>query len=359
MLQFTDTFLIDRVRRTSDGYLAAVARIARIGIQVYTGDEVGKPELPMVRIFRPADEVFHADSMASFAHRPVTNDHPPVLVDAKNWKQFARGQTGDKVARDGEFVAVPMLVMDGTTINDIESGKKELSAGYGCELEWTPGVHDGQEYDAIQRSIRANHVAVVDRARGGADLRITDGAQTMNLVKATIDGISIDTTESGKQAIEKLTADIATLRASASTAATAHSAALATKDSEIATLKGATMTDAALDARVAERADLFTVAKALAPTLNPAGMSDAEIRKAVVTAKRGADFIAGKDTAYVNAAFDFIVADGKSGNTGAPDAARAAIMSMDFGGVTVGDAAKQEEDARARMIERMKKKKAA
>jgi hypothetical protein len=171
-----DNFTMDGVRRTSDGYLAAFARVARTGIQVYKGAELGRPDLDTVRVFRPADEVFSADALKSFAHRPVTLKHPSVPVTARNWKKFAGGQTGDEVVRDGEFVRVPMVMMDQALIDAYEKqGVKELSMGYSTDIKWTAGVTDaGEPYDAVQTSIRGNHLAVVPVARGGDQLRIGD-----------------------------------------------------------------------------------------------------------------------------------------------------------------------------------------
>ena len=47
-----------KIRTTADGYLVATPRIARTGIQIYNGAEVGRPEMPQVRIYRPPEEVF-------------------------------------------------------------------------------------------------------------------------------------------------------------------------------------------------------------------------------------------------------------------------------------------------------------
>src|SRR5690606_15489766 len=121
-------------RRTKDGYLVADARVARTGIQQYLGSELGKPELPIVRVYRPEESVFHADAMLSYAYRPMTNDHPAEPVTADNWRDVAVGQTGGEVARDGDFVRVPLVLMDATAIADYEAGKRELSMGYEAEI---------------------------------------------------------------------------------------------------------------------------------------------------------------------------------------------------------------------------------
>ena len=171
-----DAFVIDGVRRTADGYLAAHAKVARTGIQIYKGSELGRPELDKVRVYRPPEEVFHADALKSFTHRPVTLKHPNVPVTARNWKKFAGGQTGDEVVRDGEYVRVPMVMMDQALIDAYEKrGIKELSMGYSTDIQWRTGVTDaGESYDAVQTAIRGNHLAIVPAARGGDQLRIGD-----------------------------------------------------------------------------------------------------------------------------------------------------------------------------------------
>jgi hypothetical protein len=175
-VQLTDSFVVDDVRRTADGYLTAFARVARTGIQEYRGAELGRPELDKVRVYRPEAEVFNADALRSFAHRPVTLKHPPVPVTAKNWRKYAGGQTSDEVVRDGEFVRVPLVMMDQGLIDAYEKdGVRELSMGYSTDIQWRTGVTDaGEEYDAVQTAIRGNHLAVVPVARGGKDLRIGD-----------------------------------------------------------------------------------------------------------------------------------------------------------------------------------------
>lgn len=187
-----DEVVIDdgaNVRFTDDGYLVACPRVARTGIQLYKGAECGKPDQDVVRVYRPHDSVFATDALHSFAHRPVTLDHPAVPVTADNWKKFAVGQTGDEVLRDGDTVRVPMVLMDKEAIEDYKAGKNQLSMGYTCDIEWVAGVSpEGEPYDAIQRNIRGNHLAIVKAARGGSQLRIGD-AKT----EVSVDHVVINT----------------------------------------------------------------------------------------------------------------------------------------------------------------------
>lgn len=171
------SFVLDGVRKTKDGYLAAYANVARTGIQLYKGSELGRPDLDVVRVYRPPNEVFDKAALKSMAHRPVTLNHPSEVVDAKNWKKYAKGHTGDEILRDGDHVRVPMVLMDAEAIKAVENGTRELSMGYSTDLKWNAGItEDGQPYDAVQTEIRANHLALVPVARGGSKLRFGDAA---------------------------------------------------------------------------------------------------------------------------------------------------------------------------------------
>jgi hypothetical protein len=163
------------VRITADGYLVASPRIARTGIQLYSGHEIGREDLAQVRVYRPAEQVFDKAAMSSLAWRPVTLEHPDDAITAKNWKQHAVGHIAGEVARDGEYIRVPLALMDHDAIAEVQNGRAQLSVGYGAKLVWGDGkTPDGEPYDAMQTEIRANHVAIVKLARGGDKLKIGD-----------------------------------------------------------------------------------------------------------------------------------------------------------------------------------------
>lgn len=329
-MQFTDAVTVAGTRRRDDGYLVADARIARTGIQTYLGSEVGMPDKATVRVYRPGSEVFHADTLKSAAHRPVTNDHPPELVNSTNWKDFAVGQTGDEVQGEAIFIRVPLMVSDEAAIRDIENGKRELSAGYTCDLDFTAGTTpSGEAYDAIQKNIRLNHVAIVAAGRAGSQVRIGDGAvqwgaspvndatpekeTPMTLKTVTVDGIPVEVTDQGATVIATLQQRIADAAKKAAETDTAHAAAiaakdkdLATKDAEIDALKAKVLSDADLDKRVAARAELITLAGKIAKDVKTEGLSDAAIKKAVVLAKVGNAAVKDKSDDYIAARFDIL-----------------------------------------------------
>lgn len=340
-MQFTDTVTIEGTRIRGDGYLVADARVARTGIQRYLGSEVGRPDLPFVDVYRPPEEVFSNDSMASFAHIPVTDDHPSTAVTSDNWKKLAVGQTSDEIARDGDKLRIPLMVSDGAAIKKVQDGKRELSAGYQCELVWGDGVtEDGKPYQAKQTNIRANHVAIVQRGRAGKDVRIGDSASkwgtapitnahdketTMNLRTVVVDGLSVETTDQGAQAIDKLQKDVARLIADSAKKDDENAKALEKKDGEMSALQaklddalGKVLDQAAIDKLVADRVALEATAAQIAKDVKPLGLSDAALKQAVVKAKLGDKLPAERlaDQAYIDARFDILAEDaGKAQDT--------------------------------------------
>lgn len=362
---FTDSIAVSGARRTDDGYLVAEARVARVGIQDYLGTEIdpdnehGLRDKPIVRVYRPEASVFHSDAMRSYAYRPMTNDHPGGDgVNSQNWKDVAIGNTGGEVIRDGQFVKVPLVLMDQSAISDYESGKRELSMGYGAEVIFQDGVSpEGESFDVSLGPMKMNHLALVDKARGGLELRIGDnkpkptGGHDMAdaLRKLLVDGLTIEVTEQGAQAIEKLNTKLADAATATKALSDAHAIALAGKDNDLSKLqaalddaKGKVLTDAQIDARVKERADLIGTAKTIADG-DYSGKSPDEIRKAVVLAKLGDAAIKDKPDAYIAARFDILVEDA------AKDPVRAHLIQQD-GKPQAG----AHIDARAKMLADLK-----
>jgi hypothetical protein len=209
-VELQETLLLDEadLKITGDGYLVATPRVARTGIQEYRGWEVGKPDVSVVKVYRPETEVFSQDSASSFAHRPVTLGHPKELVTAQNWKELSIGQTGGDIIRDGQFIRISMSVMDAVGIKKINRGAKQISAGYVAELVDEKGTtDDGQPYDMVQTNIRVNHVAFVAAARGGSQLVIGDAepeeVRPMSTKTVLVDGIKLEVPETAAAVIER------------------------------------------------------------------------------------------------------------------------------------------------------------
>lgn len=312
-MEFYDTAPLSSVRRTADGYLVADVRVARTGIQTYRGSELGLPHLEMLRVYRPEEAVFDAASLRTYAHRPVTRGHPDKNVSSKNWRDLSVGILGGEVVRDGQYVRVPLMLMDEDVISLVESGaEREVSMGYTASLELSDGVTpEGEPYDAVMSGLRMNHVAVCRQARGGSELRIGDNTKEQampdNLKKVVVDGLTIEVTDQGHEAIGKLQRKIEDAAAEHQRNLDAKDAQLATKDAEIDELKKKIVTDEQLQEMVAKRQVLVDAAIRITGDNNIAvgKVTDAEIRRAVVAKKLGdqrAD--ATKSDAYIEVAFD-------------------------------------------------------
>lgn len=164
-----DAGAVSGPEKTDEGYLRCWATIARTGIQRYKradGSEVVE--------YRPEDEVGNVESLSSFAGKAVTLEHPPELLDATNTAKYQVGFTDNEIVFDGNYVRVRMTITDAEAIASVESETtSEVSAGYQVDLDLTPGVSpEGHRYDAVQRCIRGNHVALTRKGRAGSNVRV-------------------------------------------------------------------------------------------------------------------------------------------------------------------------------------------
>lgn len=162
------------------GYLhASNVPIARVGVFPYLhsdGTWTNEAKLP--------EDILSESTVKSANNKPVTNDHPVddgenVLVDKTNSTQYVKGFTADNAHVEGDMLKVGLTIMDPQLIDTVQNGgKQELSIGFQTDVEPISGEYNGAKYDSVQRNIQINHVAVVDRAREGHNIRITgDSAQ--------------------------------------------------------------------------------------------------------------------------------------------------------------------------------------
>ena len=160
---------VTKSETTDEGYLKVWCKAARTGTQLYTrGDGT------QVREYRPKDEVSKPESLASFGMKAVTLGHPSVLLDTETTKLHQVGHAGSHVRFTDGFVEVAWVITDQKAIDSIQRGdSQEVSAGYRVDYDPTPGVTpDGEAYDGIQRNIKVNHIALVNRGRAGREARL-------------------------------------------------------------------------------------------------------------------------------------------------------------------------------------------
>lgn len=170
-------FKADAIYDPVTGYLRTDASFTRVGVFEYALADGSKR-----REFRPPNEVGDRASLESLALVPVTNDHPAKNLDSGNAREFAVGSVGDYVWLDeGQHVRGRISVWDTKAQDEIRAGKRELSCGYRLVLDETPGEWNGISYDAIQRNIVYDHVAIVEAGRAGPTVKINvdrrDGAE--------------------------------------------------------------------------------------------------------------------------------------------------------------------------------------
>lgn len=158
---------------TSEGYLVCRnVPIARTGEQLYLAGELGLAGDPdrLVRVYRPPEEVFAPQAVASFEGKPVTDGHPPEEVGPENYGAYARGHL-QNVRREGALLVADLYITDPALASDIRHKvKREISCGYTCTYQ-----AEGEGF--CQRDIRGNHAAVVPKGRAGREVAIKDAAQ--------------------------------------------------------------------------------------------------------------------------------------------------------------------------------------
>lgn len=168
-LRFDRAPLLPGSRRMEDGSLLAPAFVAKPGILVYQHLD-GTTTRELV----PEEELFNPESLATLGRVALTLEHPEEgFVSPENVARLGVGDVGEKVLIDDGYVRVVLCARRADAIQAIERGKQEVSPGYRCFIDPTPGVHAVYgPYDAVQRNRRYNHVAVTERARGGPDIRL-------------------------------------------------------------------------------------------------------------------------------------------------------------------------------------------
>jgi hypothetical protein len=348
--------------RTTEGFLTGRAITTSVGVFTYRHEDGS-----ITRELRLPEEVFATDSLASMKLKPITNDHPAEKVTPENTQELAVGSLGsnpssttqermwdgytpmDKLT-DGLHVAIDMTITRADAIDDVVNGKRALSMGYECELEKADegAAWCGIAYDHIQRNIRYNHCAIVDKARAGDAAQIhLDSADAVleNIISTTpkegkemgmktirIDGVDfqgdeglvikytaeVKRADAAEKALEKSKADHA---AALSKLEAERDTANDRADKAEANLKKA-KEDNAIDEK---RLDELVAAKlAILDAADRAGvevkadMSDGDIKKAVITAVFPTAKLDGKDETYIAARFDSAVetlesrADGES-----------------------------------------------
>jgi hypothetical protein len=332
--RFDFSVLNSKPTKTQQGFLRVPGQIARTGILEYKLLTGGTR-----RELRHPDEVFKADSLDSLKGAPITDLHHG-LVDSVNVDQYSVGVVVDTIEHDQQWVRGQLTIQREDAVKSVESGdRKELSAGYTCSMEYVPGVYQGERYDAKQKDIIYNHVAIGPDgwARSGPDAVIKmDGLDTTAAVSGIeikqddfrqeikdmstkkvvlkLDGFTYETeiaeplAANFEQGINKMRED----GAAATTKVSELEGKLAAEEKAHADLqeKFDSLNSAEqIEAAVKERLALISEAQKIAPELKCDGLSTREIKIAALEKNEWKpERFDGKDDAYLSGVFAGVLA---------------------------------------------------
>jgi hypothetical protein len=213
----------------------------------------------------------------------VTIGHPDDFVNPDSWNTLSKGHVGESVVPESSYVKAPIHIQSRDAVDSVLKGELvELSSAYTLTLDETPGVTpDGQRYDAVQRDIRYNHVALLPKGAGraGSEVRLR-----MDSTYVTFDRehMIITNTQPAEKATERTDAAALVARADR-------------LEGENATLRAevARLTEARSDAAIA---NLITARLALIEQVRPfagdkplAALSERELLEVGAARKDGSD----------------------------------------------------------------------
>lgn len=354
---------------TDEGYIRAHAVVTRTGVFNYQNADGS-----IRRELRHPDDVWDEESIASMEMIPVTNGHPQErLVTAENYKRLGIGFTGETIKKNGHLVLSNLVITDHEGVDAVmNKGRKELSLGYTVDVEEDSGIYKGEPYDARQRNIRYNHLAIVDRARAGSEARIAlDGEDRFEILteikdmskrKIKIDNDEYMVDETTADYVDRLELDLKNLReekarVDAEIKMIQDKLEKAEVERDTANDKLSTMSDkepvavvtnmdaAEFNKAVSARCKLLkTAEETLGAEVKLDGLTDQEIMKNVVAKCRKTINLDGKSDSYVQAMFDTIL-DEKT--------TKVNLDNVDFTKKNDGTAVSPVE-SRDKMIERQK-----
>ena len=324
MRRFDNAEMVGVPIETPEGYLKATVCVTTSGVFKYRNKD-GSSRYE----YRPREEVTREDSLKTATMLPVTNTHPKEFVNKTNVRKYSVGSTGENYTtnEDGD-VFLPVVIMDADAVDAVKNrNRRQFSLAYDLQLEKNPGTTpDGKRYDAVQRDIEYNHLALVDVGRAGpkaafrfdaADAedaeRIDDeGGQTNTFkgackMQIVINGVAHDVNDE----VGKAYADANRRADSATAELDKKSAALDAATEKLTAAEKTKNTDSAADTdKVKARVRVVLVAQKAMDSAGVEGVvsaaNDTDAMKAVLLAKNPGLMLTGKSDGYVQARFDML-----------------------------------------------------
>lgn len=151
--------VIQSIEGTPQGGIRVKAAVCRAGILEYPNAMGG-----VRRELHIPEEIFELQSIESLNSAPVTKLHPDDMVSADNYHQVTRGHVAEgsiMPSEDAQLLLTTLVIQDAELVSLVLNDEYcEISPGYTCDVEFVSGEWEGLKYDAIQRNIRYNHIAV-------------------------------------------------------------------------------------------------------------------------------------------------------------------------------------------------------
>lgn len=154
--------------------------LSKVGVFPYSGRQISDELDPdkIYYVYRPEEELSDPECIESFKLIPWVDDHAMLGSQDDNLlpaeQKGVHGVIGEDVYYEDGYLRANIKVFSEKLAELINNGKKELSIGYRCLYDITPGTFNGEKYDAIQRKIRGNHLALVEEGRAGPDVAVQD-----------------------------------------------------------------------------------------------------------------------------------------------------------------------------------------
>ena len=128
----------------------------------------------VIIVHRDNGTLFSEPTITSFESAPVTVGHPPDFLNPDNRAAYDQGTIRNIRRGDGtlsDYLLADVIVKGREGLDAIEKkGIREVSPGYDADYEPIEGMPGHYK----QSTITGNHLAIVERGRGGRGVRIGD-----------------------------------------------------------------------------------------------------------------------------------------------------------------------------------------
>jgi hypothetical protein len=191
---------------TKDGLLVKDAIICRAMVLDYNGKKILKSPEAL------------ADSMPTMQRMMITDEHPQsrVIMDVSEIKGRILPET---VKLNNNVATGDLLITDKVLADEIRKGKRDLSPGYYADIIEEPGTFNDEPYQAVQKKVLYDHLAVVKAGRcsrpkcGILDSHssITDEIKAKETQETMAESIVVDGVGYTPEMVKKLVADSAAL----------------------------------------------------------------------------------------------------------------------------------------------------